>query len=784
MAFKDYLTAEGERLLAKSIIESTPIVFTKMVLGSGYLAEGTSEKNVSEVITPVKELALRSIGLVGTSTTVISAYFDNTGLDTGFYFREKAIYMQVGDEEVVGIYGNARSTAEYIDTADVCIIEKMIRTTLQLTTDEMAHVVLSNDTSAVAPIIKDGVTLDEFVTTSAALAVEAGQMLILDKSVYYYIGGDQQDKESYIPSVKLSDVYDKELDGADESGNIAASQNALNHAYRELAAKLVTVNESLGKKMSITIVDDDTALDNLTSPGTYFCAKWSNSNNPCGYGVLTVDGCKHNLRQIMTGLTSSERNRTYIRVSSNGGTTWTEWEKVALNSDLANYLPLTGGSLTGNLGINTGTNIAQVSLGGAGHKGAVSISGDVFGLFDLTRSKWIITSDGSGAVTVDGVDIQALSKTSSKFMFDNTSKMLFKVYDAGYAYAYWFSENGDTYSIRFSGSDLQFTQNNSEGEQVAYWVGDISDIAKLRAEVNTLNSGLEAGLVHTTGYKKYIEIASADATNHQDLMFKSVKKAIESGLINGKESRFYVMWVGHNHYFVNCTSFGSGAYVAIEMICGGNGAKYAGTYMASSDTIISYKDFVDETDLGNYLPKKGGRAEEILYVGSTGATTAETLAIQNNKRNILNQVTADGKYVLYDGTNGKDIIKSTLDGTVLVDGVELGKTHKLFDGNYKFITVDNSDKAFTPENVQDSLTSILDNYGNGYRFVHMIFANSVYVDYVGSATNRLHAVFDEMAYSVYQPRRFKIEGGNWSVSTIPRSSDFVVEGDTLILNFL
>ena len=38
MGFTDYLTAEGERVLAKSIAQSVPINVTKVVLGTGYLA--------------------------------------------------------------------------------------------------------------------------------------------------------------------------------------------------------------------------------------------------------------------------------------------------------------------------------------------------------------------------------------------------------------------------------------------------------------------------------------------------------------------------------------------------------------------------------------------------------------------------------------------------------------------------------------------------------------------------------------------------------------------------
>lgn len=231
MAFRDYLTAEGERLLAKSLSRSLPITFTRVVMGSGYLAENTSLKNVTDVVSPVLELPIRSVILNGSTSAIISAYISNTSLQEGFYFREKAIYMQVGTEEVLAIYGNAGNTAEYIDTAEVCITEKLIRTVIQLSSDEIAHVTLNEGTCAVAPVLRENMTLDEFVLTDTALTLTIGQSIVLNGVVYYYTGGDPRDTGSYTSGIRLSDVYEKAIEGADEFGGIAASQNALNKVY-------------------------------------------------------------------------------------------------------------------------------------------------------------------------------------------------------------------------------------------------------------------------------------------------------------------------------------------------------------------------------------------------------------------------------------------------------------------------------------------------------------------------------------------------------------------------
>lgn len=234
MAFADYLTAEGERLLAKSIADSVPIVFTKVAMGSGYLPQGVSEKNVSELVTEETTVDVTTVSLNDSSSVVVTAYFNNEALTDGFYFREKGIYMRVGEDEALGIYGNAGSTAEYIDTTDECVIEKVLRTIIQMSSDELKNVQLWNGTAAVAPLIIKDMTLSEFVETDTALTVIAGQQLVIDKTIYVFTGGDQRDIANYTKGVQLSDVYDKQIEGADENGGIGASQNAVYFVHREV----------------------------------------------------------------------------------------------------------------------------------------------------------------------------------------------------------------------------------------------------------------------------------------------------------------------------------------------------------------------------------------------------------------------------------------------------------------------------------------------------------------------------------------------------------------------
>ena len=196
MAFKDYLTVDGERLLALAAA-GTKITFTRMVMGSGYMADGVLEKNMTSVLTPVKELPIQSVTVNDSNTVAIQCYYNNSEVTQSFYFREKGIYASDGEKEVLAIYGNAKSEAEQMDTPDIVVVERKIRTILMLTSDELENITLSNATNAMAPILRD-TTLKDFVNSSAAQSLEVGQVVILNKIPYTYVGYDCTDTECYV----------------------------------------------------------------------------------------------------------------------------------------------------------------------------------------------------------------------------------------------------------------------------------------------------------------------------------------------------------------------------------------------------------------------------------------------------------------------------------------------------------------------------------------------------------------------------------------------------------
>lgn len=237
-SFRDYITTEGERMLAKAVAGAN-VSFTKVALGSGYLPAGETEKDRTELVEPKNEVPVRNVSINSTNTVLISAYFSNAGLTEGFYLREKGIYMSDGEEEVLAIYGNMDSKADFIDVSDNCVVEKLLRSVLELSSQEMAHINIVNGTHVYLPVIHaEEDTIEEFIKNNVLVpSIQIGQQVLTHKNILYmYEGNSPTNPNCYVRisdiGVTLSDVYQAKLSNGDAQGGIGASQNAVYNVFR------------------------------------------------------------------------------------------------------------------------------------------------------------------------------------------------------------------------------------------------------------------------------------------------------------------------------------------------------------------------------------------------------------------------------------------------------------------------------------------------------------------------------------------------------------------------
>lgn len=142
--FTDYLTTEGERVIARMLSGEIQLQFSKLVMGDGELAPGTSPKNVKAVISPQAEQEIEYVKLSEDNIVTVTAIFNNDSIETGFYFREKGLYATVDEKEVLVIYANNGSLAEWIEPSTSNKIEKLIRSVLVFSESDNLNIEISS----------------------------------------------------------------------------------------------------------------------------------------------------------------------------------------------------------------------------------------------------------------------------------------------------------------------------------------------------------------------------------------------------------------------------------------------------------------------------------------------------------------------------------------------------------------------------------------------------------------------------------------------------------------
>ncbi|MEK5477570.1 tail fiber protein [Paenibacillus sp. FSL R5-0407] len=163
------LTNKGRQLQAKAQA-GTQLVYTKMAVGSGTLS-GQSIEAMTALITPVKNLVIERIRRPpGTTRALIGATLTNQDITTGFFLREVGIFaMDPDDGEILYMYSNSGSTADYIAPKGDGVIEKAVN--MNVIVGTAANITVGIDESLVYATRKEleeaiaGITIGDASTT-------------------------------------------------------------------------------------------------------------------------------------------------------------------------------------------------------------------------------------------------------------------------------------------------------------------------------------------------------------------------------------------------------------------------------------------------------------------------------------------------------------------------------------------------------------------------------------------------------------------------------------------
>ena len=126
------ITEEGIRL--RSHVDMGAVFTpTKIVIGSGNIPAGKTAKTMTDVASPVKELAINKKERFPDGKAVFGGAYSNEDITQEFYFRELALYAKAvypdgtEIEEALYCYGNAGGNAERMDAySSSAVIERQI----------------------------------------------------------------------------------------------------------------------------------------------------------------------------------------------------------------------------------------------------------------------------------------------------------------------------------------------------------------------------------------------------------------------------------------------------------------------------------------------------------------------------------------------------------------------------------------------------------------------------------------------------------------------------------
>lgn len=122
-------TDEGKALQAKAQA-GTALKFTKMQLGDGELGSQAIAA-MTGLVNPLITVGVSSVK-AGNNYATVKSNFSNSGLTTGFYWREIGVFAADPEKpndrnsDILYCYANAGSLAEYIPAAGSEIVEKII----------------------------------------------------------------------------------------------------------------------------------------------------------------------------------------------------------------------------------------------------------------------------------------------------------------------------------------------------------------------------------------------------------------------------------------------------------------------------------------------------------------------------------------------------------------------------------------------------------------------------------------------------------------------------------
>ena len=136
--FSNFAITDKGRILFSDVQAGAVLVPTKIVIGSGTMASGTTPAMMTAVVSPVKELIINKRERTPDGKAVFGGMYSNRDVATSFYYRELALFCKAEYrdangtvtrtlDEVLYAYGNSGISADLMPAYDTnAVVEKQI----------------------------------------------------------------------------------------------------------------------------------------------------------------------------------------------------------------------------------------------------------------------------------------------------------------------------------------------------------------------------------------------------------------------------------------------------------------------------------------------------------------------------------------------------------------------------------------------------------------------------------------------------------------------------------
>ena len=397
---------------------------TDKVLGGVYLSDSTSgtDKAATGVIaaTPAavkaaNDNANTKLSMTSTSEQTVKSATTFTGLITanggvkGSLTGNASTATKLATARTISIKGGANGTAAS-GTFDGSSNLSLTLSTLDATALTGLVPLASIPQGALERLVKVADQTARFkLTTSSVqlgdsvLQTDTGVMyIVVDENNLANANGYQEYKASTALKASAADT-------ATKATQDSAGQQINTTYIKGLSVSGQTVTYTKGDGTTGTIKTQDT--NTTYSAGTGISLSGTTFSNS-GVRSIATGGTNGTISVNTNGTTAN------VAVKGLGSAAYTESSAYAAASHTHSYLPLSGGALTGNVTLTrSGSVDAAYTATNSDTGNSVSLmvdSGKVNrGLYDNTKSKWMVYTDSNGSVILNGNAATATSATSA-----------------------------------------------------------------------------------------------------------------------------------------------------------------------------------------------------------------------------------------------------------------------------------------------------------------------------------------------------------------------------------